>query len=75
MNWLSKIAETWDLRHDGKLLFRGSQNDCYKFLHKTTSCSWEHALQYEGYTINPTLEDWRKHWRPYPQNREKPPLY
>lgn len=65
MSWLTKTAEMFDLRKDGKLVFRGSQNDCWIKLRNSVSTSWDHALKYEGWTINPTLEDWRKHYKAY----------
>lgn len=65
MNWLKKISGityegTYELRHDGKLIMRGSENDCYRKLQQSQSQSADWAMKYEGWTITPSGTDWRK---------------
>ncbi len=60
MEWFKKISrELYDLRRDGKIIFRGTANECFIKLHRIQSSSVDHALKYEGYTINPTMKDWK----------------
>ncbi len=60
MNWLQKtFEEQYDLRRDGKLVFRGTANECYAKLQRSQSQSNDWAMKYEGWTINPIMEDWR----------------
>ena len=47
----------FDLRRDGRFIFRGSYNDCLVKLQEIQSASWEHALKHEGYTITSIFED------------------
>ena len=64
MNWFIKMTNNlWDLRKDGKLIFRGTENDCYKKLLHIQSSSWSHAMEHEGYTINPMMDDWKKYYK------------
>ena len=72
MNWLQKIAEEieapiniFELRRDGKLLFRGTEAECWHKLHQTTSSSVQWAMKYSGYTINPITEDWKDYYTWY----------
>ena len=66
MAWLQKLCNVmFDLRKDGKLLFRGSEQECFIKLHQLQSASVDHAIKYEGYTISPTLEDWKDHYNWY----------
>ncbi len=67
MNWLKKIAadlptfDVYDLRRDGKLLFRGTADECFTKLLQVSSSSVAWSIQHEGYTISPILEDWRNY--------------
>ena len=70
MNWFKRLAQeeqgnVYDLRLDGKLLFRGTENECQINLHKRQNQSIDWAMKYEGYTINPITEDWRDHYTWY----------
>ena len=43
------------LCRDGKKIYKGKgkdYNDCLRKLHQVSSCSWDHALKYEGYSID-----------------------
>ena len=65
MNWLKSIFaqnNLFDLRKDGKLLFRGTEQECWNKLHQIQSASADWAIRYEGYTISPTMEDWKDHY-------------
>jgi len=57
--------DLYDLRHDGKLIMRGTEAECYGKLHRIQSQSVDWALKYEGYTINPMNEDWRDYYTWY----------
>ena len=57
----AELSESYDLRRDGKLIFRGSVNDCYIKLQRVQSSSFDHAIKYEGYTISPTMADWKEY--------------
>lgn len=46
-------VKTHELARLGKVLFEGSENDCYAKLHKVQGQSWHYALKYGGYTIKP----------------------
>ncbi len=60
MNWLQKtFEEQHDLRKDGKLVFRGTANECYMKLQESQSQSADWAMKYEGWTISSIMEDWR----------------
>ena len=68
MNWLKTIFaqnNLYDLRKDGKLLFRGSEQECMSKLHQIQSSSTDWAIKHEGYTISPTMEDWKDHYNWY----------
>jgi len=73
MYWIKKISQStdeqkqplYDLRRDGKLIFRGPEIDCLKRLHNETSSSAHWATKYEGYTLSPMDEDWQKHYNWY----------
>ena len=58
----NQIENVFELRKDGKLLFRGSESECWNKLHKIQSGSVDHAIKYEGYTINPIINDWKDHY-------------
>ena len=55
----AELDDVYDLRRDGKLIFRGPANDCFIKLQKIQSSSFDHALKHEGYTINPIMKDWK----------------
>ena len=42
----------WQLKKDGILIFEGTENECYVKLHKIQPSSWDHALKYEGYSVD-----------------------
>jgi len=60
---ISAQAEIYELRQHGKLLLKGTANECYHKLHQVQSQSFDWAMKYEGYTINPITEDWRDHYQ------------
>lgn len=39
------------LKRDGVEIIKGDWVDIYKYIHKTHSYSTDHALRYEGYSI------------------------
>jgi hypothetical protein len=39
------------LKRDNKEVLKGDWFDVYKYIHKTHSFSTDHALKYEGYTV------------------------
>ena len=48
------------LCRDNEKIFRATNyNDCLIALHRFCSSSWEHALKYEGYSIEEHLEQYR----------------
>ncbi len=53
----AQVRELFDLRRDGRIIFRGSHDECIKKLQEVQSSSWNHALKYEGYTITSIFED------------------
>ncbi len=57
----AQSRELYDLRRDGKLIFRGTANECYMKLQKVQGQSADWAMKHEGYSISPTMEDWRDH--------------
>ena len=67
-NWMQKIAayeDTFELRNDGKLIFRGTQNECYRKLQQSQSQSFDWAMKYEGWTISQSGTDWRDSYQWY----------
>lgn len=44
------------LTHDGKVIHRGTWNECLKWLQDHQSCSWHHAFTYEGYQLNEVFQ-------------------
>lgn len=40
---------------DGKEVFKGSYNDCFFWIHRNTSFSFNWALQHEGYSLEEIL--------------------
>ena len=54
-----RLNELYDLRRDGKFIFRGTENECYMKLQRIQSQSFDWAMKHEGYTITPTMEDTR----------------
>lgn len=67
MNWLEKISVKYEdiheARKDGKLLFRGSDAECWHWIHQHTSQSVDYAMKYDGYTITPAGSDWREKYQ------------
>ena len=60
MNWFKKISQDLcDLRQHGKLIYRGSADECFDKLQIIQDQSIHDAIKYGGYTISPTLLDWR----------------
>jgi len=49
------LNEIYDLRRDGKFIFRGTANECFMKLQKIQSASADWAIKYEGYTISPVM--------------------
>ncbi len=43
----------YELRHEGRLHYRGDYTACMAKLHQLQSASCEHALQHEGWTCLP----------------------
>lgn len=41
------------LKHDGKLIMRGTMDEIWRHIHRTHGFSVSHALTYEGYSIEP----------------------
>jgi len=41
----------YQLKRDGKVMFEGTENECYLELHKVQPNSSDHALKYEGYSV------------------------
>lgn len=62
-------AFVWELRRDGVLKHRGTEASCYGALHRKTSGSWDWAMKYEGWTINPVSEDWQDYYQWYGPER------
>ena len=61
MNWLKlalKYEDSYEIRKDGKLLFRGMHNDCLKWFHDHPGSSVDKSN--EGFTLTRSGEDWRK---------------
>ncbi len=71
MNWFQKTsqANVYELRRDGKLILRGSSDECYMRLQQVQGQSADWAMKYEGYTINPITEDWKDHYTWYSPER------
>lgn len=45
--------QPYELKRDGKLLFTGTENECYFKLQRIQGQSADWAVKYEGYTITP----------------------
>ena len=45
--------EVYILTRRDKEIFRGTEDECYKTLHRVCSSSWQHAITHEGYRIRP----------------------
>ncbi len=41
----------WQVKKDGKVLFEGSERECWMWLHKHVQVSVHWALRNDGYTI------------------------
>jgi hypothetical protein len=61
----AKYEETFEVRKDGRLLFRGPEAECWHYIHKHTSSSVDWAMKYEGWTITPSGSDWRDSYQWY----------
>lgn len=44
------------LLRDGKETMRGTEQECWQFIHRFHCYSVEHALKYEGYSMEPVQE-------------------
>jgi len=52
--WFEReVLRTCDLKRDGRVLFTGHENDCFRKLHRVQSQSAHWAIKYEGYSIEP----------------------
>jgi hypothetical protein len=47
----------YQLTQHGKVLFEGSENECYIYLQRYQSQSADWAMKYEGYRIAPKKEE------------------
>ena len=68
MSWLQRISayeDTYELRRDGRLIFRGSEGECFHKLQRSQSQSADWAMRYEGWTITPSGSDWRDKYQWY----------
>jgi hypothetical protein len=45
----------WTLYRDGVEILRGTERECWQYIHSHHSFSVEHACKYEGYTIKPSI--------------------
>lgn len=45
------MAKLFVLKRDGKVVLRGSEIECMRYVHQTHGFSFAWALAYEGYTI------------------------
>ena len=43
--------KNWQVKKDGKVLFEGSERECWMWLHKHVQVSVHWALRNDGYTI------------------------
>lgn len=41
------------LSRDGKEVLRGTEQECWEYLHRTHGFSVDHALTHEGYAMEP----------------------
>lgn len=41
------------LSRDGKEILRGTEQECWEYLHRTHGFSVDHALTHEGYAMEP----------------------
>jgi len=41
----------YQLKRDGKVIFEGTENDCYFKLQKIQPQSTRHVIRYEGYSV------------------------
>jgi len=74
MNWLTKISayeDTYELRRDGRLKFRGTENECYRKLQQSQSQSFDWAMKYEGWTITQSGTDWQDAYQWYGGENEE----
>lgn len=44
------------VKRDGKKLFEGTENECWEYIQKNTSYSFDHATKYEGWSVEQTTE-------------------
>lgn len=61
----SSYGDTYEVRHDGRLLFRGPEAECWHYIHQHTSSSVDWAMKYGGWTITPSGTDWRDSYQWY----------
>jgi hypothetical protein len=67
-----KYEDSYEVRKDGHLLFRGSMPECVDYMHSHTSTSIDHAIKYEGYTITKSGTDWRDSYHWYSPDMNEP---
>lgn len=48
---LGAAGGPFQLRRDGALVFTGTEQECWAWIHRQHSYSVAHALQFEGYTL------------------------
>jgi hypothetical protein len=68
MSWLHKISgyeDTWEVRQHGSLKARGSEAECYHYIHNHVSSSWDAAKKYDGWTVTRSGTDWRDDYEFY----------
>ena len=49
------MEKTYILYHDGKEIMRGKEFEILKYIHQHHSYSLNHALKYEGYSIEESV--------------------
>lgn len=52
-NYAASANNRYILALDGKEVMRGSEEECWRWIHRNTPQSVSYALEYGGYTISP----------------------
>jgi hypothetical protein len=63
--------EKFELKQHGKLIFEGTENECYMKLQRSQSQSADWAMKYEGWTVTPKSELIARAFGPVPDERSK----
>lgn len=61
----------FELKQHGKLIFEGTENECYYKLQRSQSQSADWAMKYEGWTVTPKSELIVRAFGPIPDERSK----